>query len=150
MTSRTPISESPDAAQIRGLMDDRVEAVRAKDVNASMSAMVPDILSFDVVNPLQYIGSQALRNRTEEWFSSFQGPIGYEVRNLSITASDEVAFCHSLNHVSATKTNGVKIDMWWRATVCCRKIGGKWMVTHEHNSVPFDVESGKASLDLKP
>jgi hypothetical protein len=24
------------------------------------------------------------------------------------------------------------------------------MVTHEHNSVPFDVVSGKASLDLKP
>jgi hypothetical protein len=25
-----------------------------------------------------------------------------------------------------------------------------WMVTHEHNSVPFDAETGKASLDLKP
>jgi ketosteroid isomerase-like protein len=40
--------------------------------------------------------------------------------------------------------------MWWRTTVCFRKLDGKWMVTHEHNSVPFDVESGKASLDLKP
>ena len=40
--------------------------------------------------------------------------------------------------------------MWVRATVCYRKIDGTWMVTHEHNSVPFDVESGKASLDLKP
>jgi uncharacterized protein (TIGR02246 family) len=150
MTSRTAISESADAAQIRRLMDDRVEAVRAKDVNASMSAMVPDILSFDVVNPLQYIGSDALRNRTEEWFASFQGPIGYEMRDLSITANDKLAFCHSLNHVSATKTDGVEIDMWWRATVCCRNIGGKWMITHEHNSVPFDVKSGKASLDLKP
>jgi hypothetical protein len=31
-----------------------------------------------------------------------------------------------------------------------RKIDEKRMVTHEHNSVPFDVESGKASLDFKP
>ena len=40
--------------------------------------------------------------------------------------------------------------MWIRATLCYRKIDGKWMVTHEHVSVPFDPESGQASLDLKP
>lgn len=36
------------------------------------------------------------------------------------------------------------------ATVCFHKIDEKWMVTHEHNSVPFDAKSGKASLDFKP
>ena len=51
-----------------------------------------------------------------------------------------MAFSHSLNRVSATTTDGEKLDMWWRATVCYRKIDGKWMVTHEHASVPFDVE----------
>jgi ketosteroid isomerase-like protein len=61
-----------------------------------------------------------------------------------------VAFSLSLNRVNATKTDGKRLDMWWRATVCYRKIDGKWMVTHEHSSVPFDEESGKASLDLKP
>src|ERR1700675_4923318 len=60
------------------------------------------------------------------------------------------AFSHGLCHVSATKTDGGQLDMWWRKTVCFRKIEGKWMVTHEHNSVPFDPKSGKASLDLKP
>ena len=64
--------------------------------------------------------------------------------------SNDVAFSHGLSHVSATTTDGRKLDMWWRTTVCFRKIAGKWMVTHEHNSVPFDVESGKASLDLQP
>jgi ketosteroid isomerase-like protein len=81
--------------------------------------------------------------------SSFERPVGYEVRDLSITAGDEVAFCHSLNRVTGTTIGGKKIDMSWRATLCCRKIDGKWMVTHEHSSVPFDMESGKASLDLK-
>lgn len=115
-----------------------------------MANLAPDILSFDVVNPLQNIGSEASRKRAEEWFSSFQGPIGYEIRDLSITAGDEVAFSHGLSHVSATRTDGGQLDMWWRTTVCCRKIDGEWIVTHEHNSVPFDVKSGKASLDLKP
>ena len=72
------------------------------------------------------------------------------MRDLSFATGDGVAFSHSLNRVSATRTHGKKLDMWWRSTVCYRKIDGRWLVTHEHNSVPFDVESGKASLDLKP
>jgi len=89
-------------------------------------------------------------NASEEWFSSFEGPIGYEIRDLNITADNDVAFSHGLSHVSATTAGGGKLDMWWRMTICFRKIDGKWMVTHEHNSVPFDTETGKASLDLKP
>ena len=69
---------------------------------------------------------------------------------MSIAAGDDVAFCHSLNRVIGTKVDGNKIDMWWRATVCLHKVGGKWIVTHEHQSVPFNVESGRPSLDLKP
>ena len=146
----TEKSKVIDEGLIRALIDERVKAVRAKDIDGAMSNVSADILSFDVVNPLLYVGSEALRKRAEEWFSSFQGPIGFEVRDLRIAAGDDVAFSHSLNHVSATRTDGGALDMWWRATVCYRKIDGKWMVTHEHQSVPFDVESGKASLDLKP
>ncbi|MEK6288050.1 MAG: nuclear transport factor 2 family protein [Acidobacteriota bacterium] len=143
-------SKATSEAQIRKLIDDQARAVRAKDIDGSVSNYAPDIVSFDVVTTLQKIGLDACRKRAEEWFSSFQGPIGYELRDLNITAGDDVAFCHSLNRVNGTRTDGGKIDMWWRATVCFRKIDGKWMVTHEHSSVPFDVETGKASLDLKP
>lgn len=139
-----------DEAHIRTLIDARIKAITTKDINKALFNIAPDILLFDVVDPLQSRGSDASRKRTEEWFSSFQGPIGYEIRDLSITAGDDVAFCHSLNRVSATKTDGKPLDMWWRATVCYRKIEGTWMVTHEHNSVPFDMTSGNASLDLKP
>src|SRR5713101_10042032 len=94
-----------DEALIRSLIDDRVKAVRAKDIDAALSNIWPDIRSFDVVNPLQYVGSDALRKRAEEWFSSFQGPIGFEICDLSITAGDDVAFCHGLNHVNATRAD---------------------------------------------
>jgi uncharacterized protein (TIGR02246 family) len=139
-----------DEDQIRTLINDRVKAVRTKDTNGAMSSSALDILSFDVINPLQYAGLDALRKRLEGWFSSFRGPIGHEVCEQNITTGDDVAFSHSLNRVSGTKTDGKKIEMYWRATVCYRKIDGKWVVTHEHNSVPFDPESGRASLDLKP
>jgi len=38
-----------------------------------------------------------------------------------------------------------------RATVCYRKTDGKWMVAHEHVSVPFCMDgSNRAAVDLKP
>jgi uncharacterized protein (TIGR02246 family) len=137
-------------AEIHVVFEDRVEAVRMKDVDKLMSGYAPDVLSFDVVDPLQYAGSDGIRARMEEWFSSFQGPISLENRNLTIAAGDDVAFCHSLSHVNATRTDGGHLEMWWRETVCYRRIDDKWMITHQHSSVPFNVESGKASLDLKP
>ncbi len=150
MITATAISKTSDEAQIRKLIDDREKAVRARDVEGSIANIATDIVWFDVVNPLQHLGSDALKTRAKEWFASFDGAIGYQSLELSITAGDEVAFSHGLNHVSATKIGGGQLEMWWRTTVCYRKIDEKWTVTHEHNSVPFEVESGKASLDLKP
>jgi ketosteroid isomerase-like protein len=100
--------------------------------------------------PLQYQGAGAIKKRVSEWFASFEGSIGFQMRNLAITAGDDVAFCHSLNGVSGTSKDGAKVDMWWRATNCFRNIDGQWLITHGHSSEPFDMRSGKALLDLKP
>jgi uncharacterized protein (TIGR02246 family) len=143
-------SKLTEETRIRQVIDRWAEAVRARDSAGLVSNFAPDALLFDLINPLQYVGADALKNRAEQWLSSFEGPIGYQTRDLRITAGDDVAFCHSLNRVNGTTRDGKKIDMWWRATVCFRKIDGDWMVTHEHSSEPFDMKSGRASLDLKP
>ena len=137
-------------AQIRALIDAQARAIRAKDVEGSVSSYAPDVLLFDVVNPLRCVGSDALGRRLAEWFASFEGPLGYELCDLSITTGADVAFSHSLHRVSATTKDGTRLDMWWPATVCYRRTGGTWQVTHQHASVPFDVMSGQASLNLEP
>lgn len=139
-----------DEARIRALIDGQAEAIRAKNIDASVAGYASDVLLFDVVNPLRAVGSDALRERLTAWFASFLGPIGYDVRDLSISASGDVAFAHSLNRVRAMTTDGRELDMWWRATSCYRRRGDAWMVTHAHASVPFDPASGQASLDLQP
>jgi ketosteroid isomerase-like protein len=146
----TTAGTAKDEADIRRLFDRWAEAVRSKDIEGSLHGYSTDVLAFDLINPLRYVGLNELRSRLADWFASFAGSIGYENRDLSITACRDAAFGHSLNHVDGTTTAGRKIDMWWRATVCFRKIDGEWMVTHSHTSVPFDMETGEASLDLEP
>ncbi|MBA3249512.1 MAG: nuclear transport factor 2 family protein [Geodermatophilaceae bacterium] len=40
--------------------------------------------------------------------------------------------------------------MWVRATVCWRRDDEGWRIVHEHESVPFDPETGAAQLGLAP
>jgi len=144
------VADSPGEADIRGLLDATVKAVRAKDAAALIEHYAPDVEAFDLINPLGYHGVAEVRSRAEQWLSSFEGPFGYELRDLTVSAGADTAFCHSLNHVKGTTTDGREIDMWWRATVCLRRLDGKWFITHLHSSVPFDMETGLASLDLRP
>jgi ketosteroid isomerase-like protein len=133
-----------DEAQIRELIERFVKAYRAKDVAAVMAAFAPEIVSFDIVPPLQEVGAETFRERWQKVFSTYRTPIAYEIRDLSITVGDGVAFSHSLNRVIAAG------DHWLRWTACYRKFGEKWLIVHEHVSVPVDMASGKAMLNLKP
>jgi ketosteroid isomerase-like protein len=142
--------EEIDEVKVRALINRRIEATQKKDAATALSDYTSDVLSFDVIDPLQYRGSKSIRKRLEEWFSSFEGNIGLEIFDLKISCGVDVAFDHGLSHVHGTKKDGKEIDMWWRETVGLLKINGKWTITHMHSSVPFNVQSGKASLDLTP
>jgi uncharacterized protein (TIGR02246 family) len=140
-----------EASEIRHLLDGWVSAIRGKDVEAVMSRYSPDLVSFDLAPPLQYRGAQAYRESLAEWFATFRGEVGYDLRDLDVTAGADVAFCHSLNRIRGARTSGGETDVWVRATVCLRRIDGRWLITHEHLSVPFEMEPPfKASLDLEP
>lgn len=139
-----------DEAAIRGLVDRLVRAVRAKDIDGVRSVYAPELVAFDIVPPLQYVGAEAFMEPWREVFELYRDPIHYEVRDLSITAGDDVAFSRSLNRISGTMKNGQKTDVWLRWTACYRKIGGEWLIVHLQASVPVDFRSGRAVLDLKP
>lgn len=144
-------ASSATEEEIRAIIEGTVQACRDGDVEALLKSYAKDMLAFDLIEPLQYRGADEVGRRAAEWLSSFKGGIQYDLAELKITAGDTAAFCHSLNHVHGTKVDdGQAIDMWWRATLGFEKKEGQWRVTHSHTSVPFNMETGKASMGLKP
>jgi ketosteroid isomerase-like protein len=134
---------------IRQRIEDAVQAIVAKDIDRVMSFYAPDIVSFDLNPPLRYAGADNKRRAWQAVFSAYAaGPIGYELRESSVTTQGELAFVHSLNHVSGTVA-GHMVDMWVRWTACFRQIDGAWLIVHDHVSVPADLEHGRAVLSLK-
>jgi len=146
----TIVTPAEAEAEIRAIMDARVGAVRAKDAAALVANHVPDIVCYDLLEPLQYRGVERVRQRAQQWFDGYDGPMGYEIVGLEVVAAFDVAFSYGLHHVTGTTKDGQKIDMHWRSTQVFQRLDGMWKIMHEHGSVPFDMKTRKASLDLKP
>jgi ketosteroid isomerase-like protein len=142
--------EAMAEALIRQRIEDLAKALRAKDIDGVMSLYAPNIVSFDIVPPLRYVGADNKRRAWQEAFAAYTGPFAYEVYDLNVTTHGELAFVHSLNHVNATLASGHITDLWLRWTACLRRIDGVWLVVHDHVSVPADLEHGHAVLNLTP
>jgi ketosteroid isomerase-like protein len=142
--------EAMAEALIRQRVEDCAKALNAKDIDGVMSLFAPNLVSFDIVPPLRYVGADNKRRAWQEAFAAYTGPFDYEVHDLNVTTHGELAFVHSLNHVNATLASGQSTDFWLRWTACLRLIDGVWLVVHDHVSVPADLEHGRAVLNLTP
>lgn len=139
-----------NSIQLNALIEKRVTAVRTKDIPLALSIFDEQIISYDVVVPLQFKGLDQIRQRLTEWLGSFEGNIGFEVTEVDISISGTLAAYHCLNHVWGTTKKGDGLDMYYRESTFCRLDGAEWKITHSHTSVPFDPADGKAALGLKP
>jgi len=136
--------------QLRDQIEHYSRALSAKDLDAVMAHYVDDARTFDLAPPLEHRGD-AIRQGLAAWFPTWDGPIGHEMRDLVVTAGDDVGFAHGLAHMTGARTDGTTSDVWFRLTVCFRKVDGAWKVVHEHTSVPFYMDgSVRAAIDLEP
>jgi uncharacterized protein (TIGR02246 family) len=140
-----------DDASIRQLIDKMAKAIRAMDFEGLRACFAPDIVSFDVAGPpLQVVGAEAKLKNWETAFTVLQPPLGYEIRGLTLTVGDDVAFGHSFNRLSGMSENGNRTGPWVRYTAGFRKIDGRWFIAHDQVSLAVDSGSGRALLDLEP
>ena len=142
-----PFTNSENA--IRQRIEKYVAAIRAKDLESVMTIFAPNLVSFDLEAPLQHMGAESKRKNWTKAFSAYQA-IGYEVRDLTITLGNDLAMGRSVNRISGTLNNGRKTSYWVRWTTCFQKMEDNWYITHDHVSVPLDVETGQGVLNIEP
>jgi ketosteroid isomerase-like protein len=146
------VSAADDEALIRALEDRFTTAVNAGDVDAIMKVYVPDesLVVFDLVPPRQYLGANAYRKDWVDFLAMLSGPPKFDITDLSIAAEGNLGYSHSVQRVRGTDTKGQPVDITVRVTDGYRKIGGNWLIVHEHVSVPVDLATGKPDLSSKP
>lgn len=125
-----------DEAAIRELVESWARAVRTKNLNGILANHSTDVLMFDVPPPLQSSGIEAYKKTWELFFFWSQDSGVFDITEMNITAGDDVAFVTALMRCAGTEKNGERIELEFRLTIGLRKIGGQWIVMHEHHSIP--------------
>lgn len=91
---------------------------------------------FDVLAPMQYIGTAAYRASWDDWQPQTIGESIFDLQDLQIAASDGIGYAFGHIRCGGTKPNGESFEDHVRATFCLRKTGDGWKIFHQHISMP--------------
>ena len=138
--------------EIREVIERKAALLETGDVEAVLSHYADTFVEYTLAPPLRQPGDGRNPAALEAWLATFQAPPRREVTQLEITADGDVAFATSLDCLSATpRGSSESFRLWFRVTLGLRRIDGRWLVTHEHESVPFEMDGSlRASVTLLP
>jgi ketosteroid isomerase-like protein len=137
-------------SEVKVLLEEWSEAIRHKDIERLMTVYSLEIVYFDCVAPLQIVGHEAVKRNFLRWFDMWEGPIGVEIRDQTITREHDLAAAYMMHRTYGTLTGGKQVDYWLRVSVLFKKSSSGWRLSHEHVSVPIDFAKGTALMDLQP
>ncbi|WP_415754833.1 YybH family protein [Pseudomonas leptonychotis] len=136
--------------QIQQQLDAWVAACRSKDVSQIMSHYAEDVVAYDAIGPLRFQGRAAYQAHWQACMEMCGGPGLFEIHQPSFLLSDGLAVVHYLFHCGGSDDKGEMHSSWMRVSQCFRQQDGRWLIAHEHFSMPGDMESGKILFDLQP
>ncbi len=127
---------SDDEAAVRDLIEAWADSVRRRDYAGILRSHTEDLVMFDVPPPFKSVGLDAYRKTWDVFFSWSSGPVRFEIQDMDVAAGAEVAFAFASMRCEGPGADGMPEPLDFRLTICLRKIDGRWMIVHEHHSVP--------------
>lgn len=143
MSLNTDTEQNTDATIIRQSMQEWCDALSKRDLARLTAGYDKDVILYDIGPTAQLTGAEAYRKNWENCFSFLPENIRFEIAELKISASGDVAFAHCFNRMVNATTNEDATCGWVRVTVCFQRQAGEWKTVHEHVSLPIDPVSGK-------
>jgi ketosteroid isomerase-like protein len=148
-TASNMLPSSSSTAEIRAEIERFRQAVLHKDMKGvgRYYANSPDLVIFDVVPPLSYVGWDSFRKDWEGFFEGFKDITVYDWNDLHVEADTNLGWMHAFVHISGTLDDGKPLDMTFRDTAIFERQNGQWVVVHDHGSVPILFETGQAVMN---
>ncbi len=134
-----------------------LEAFAAQDLDQMMSFYVEDIYTYDLMAApteaglaMAFDGEQSWRQNWITFFDMFAEDLVITIEDLTVYQQGDLATVYGLTRLEGTIVGGPYIDMWVRETNLLRRVNDRWLVVHDHVSVPFDFATGRALTNLGP
>ena len=126
------MSSTTDRTEIEGPFQQLAKAHADHNADAIVEAYTPAAVIYDLAPPLGRRGMN--RDSVTAWLAGWQGPIQIDARDVSLTVDGDSAFVSAFNRTRG-RQGGEDQDMWFRTTICLRKISGRWRIVCDHSSV---------------
>jgi uncharacterized protein (TIGR02246 family) len=124
-----------DEQQIRDLIERWATAVHDGDISTVLAEHASDIVMFDVPPPERGVrGIEAYRQTWPGFFRWQASGAVFDIESLDVTAGADVAFAYALLCCGTPAEFERDPEQRLRLTIGLRKIGDRWIVTHEHHS----------------
>src|SRR5277367_4952785 len=127
---------SDDEVAVRDLIEAWTDSVRRKDYTGILRIYAPGFVMFDVPPAFKSVGLDAYRKSWDLFFSWSSGPVRFEIQEMDVTAGADVAFAFASMGCEGPGSDGKPEALDFRLTTALRKVGRRWMIAHEHHSVP--------------
>jgi len=125
-------------AEVRTVLEEWAAATRQNRRDDILKHHSANLVIFDVLPPMKYESAESYRRSWDAWQPNTQGEAVFNLENLTITSGNDVAFAHSYIRCGGTLPDGKTFQDLVRATFCLRKVGGSWVVEHQHVSKPYE------------
>jgi len=121
-----------DSAEVAWLVSKRAAAIRSRDAEYLASRYAAGVVTFGVAPPLSpHAGEAHTVGWLRDWFDRFAGRIDHRVRDLTVSVCGDVAFCHSMDVLTARPVHGRRREVRFETTLGLRREGGVWLVASE-------------------
>ena len=127
---------SGEEKAIRDVVESWAAAVRRRDFGGIVKSHSSDIVMFDVPPPFKSTGIEAYKKTWDLFFSCSGDPVVFDIVTMSIFAGSDTAFVIATMRCTEPRPGDERKGLNFRLTIGLKKVGGNWIVVHEHHSVP--------------
>ncbi|KZE69156.1 hypothetical protein AWM68_02500 [Fictibacillus phosphorivorans] len=141
-------------SKVQDVLENYKSAVYEKDAEKFLSIYASDVHIYDCWGKWESKGISSWRENVIKWFTGLSEDgelLKVDFNDLRIEEETNVAFVYCAVTFAAYKgDSGEKLrQITNRFTFGLKKVNESWFITHEHSSLPIDMQTGKGMFELK-
>lgn len=135
------VGSAEDIAAITAIVESMPKAQNADELTKDWAS---DVAYFDIVEDSAF-SLDDFKKKIAKQFAALRN-IRTKILDMKVRSDGQMAFAYSTQNFISDTVTGSKVDLIFRETDVFEKRGGKWLLVHQHLSLPVDIANDKVIL----
>lgn len=133
---------------VEGVLEKYKRAIFERDMESFLTIYDENVHIYDCWAKWESKGISLWRENVVNWFNGMREEgelLKVDVRDVTLEENTNLAFVHcAITFAAYNEKSEEKLrQITNRFTFGLKKVNGFWLITHEHSSLPIDMETGR-------